>query len=992
MQGLKSPCGSMFGQDYRNHGKFCSCGRIICTANSCETRYIPCFKNNEESEFELTGDKISCEFKSPCKSIEDASCMVSRSLNIEPAEYVCKKSLESRSGCSERTCANSDESEHQGICENNRNDESNLKISTLDQTAFQCSSSYTEDDIKEFARIIEEKLNEELARNTMTNVSEPSRSTMNELCYLCGRGDIDHSDICSTISGGHDTYHFGVFSDLESQEVCESAEGLECQMQPEVTDSPVCAHVESVDEKEVDHIEKSICEQIVKICKRRQPVLLDHQENYILHPTFSLSSLKPFKIGDVGVSHEISKWGKCHDIVDKVLYQRDVRLSEMVKLLKETSSADKNGTCVHFLKNMEGYLLTNLHKYDESYSQIEKCCKRDDERNGKNICNAWSHVCRVRSDDVCVTGDNFDDLNRFKDILEYGCAQLCRRLVEWFSECCIIEKIFLLDYQLIYLYRCHRLSKTWNFIREHPHVVVHLPSLGYPDDLINRAGSAFDLVQNIQVSRIAWLENENCQVLYVCPSIERPDIIEILYNLIKNVRPDISTSRLWIVPIQEEYSNRHTKKKFKSGSDNLFCSPRSYRKVRYLTAGRRAFLLPGLMQEVDVCIACELRMPVMGAAVKFQRYFSNKSNVAQFLMENGFGQPPFVTGINNFHELCKGLASTMLAFPSQKKWLVKINIGFNGYQTAVLNFNKGPVSRAIKVKKHMYNYDEEDLTCLLIKHLPTELQLNKRIYKNYQEFINDLETYGGIVQGCPANKYHGVSLGVFIEHDTALPVLKGTADVIQLKSDMTTDIGYSIPQSTISLDILETLAINVGKALQNEQLMGYFGLDVIIFTNQCNIQEVWIVDIDPYYTDLLGYTDWIKFCLGNCKCCCVSRKNEAEKLNKEMSAGPINGGRMKLISKEKEGRYTVCSGKLYSDGLRKYCTPTLVRLCRQHQVFYDHKTKRGCIVYPTDSERRAISVISIYPSREMAMRKFIEALRTLHEELARDLEKEFGVV
>lgn len=55
---------------------------------------------------------------------------------------------------------------------------------------------------------------------------------------------------------------------------------------------------------------------------------------------------------------------------------------------------------------------------------------------------------------------------------------------------------------------------------------------------------------------------------------------------------------------------------------------------------------------------------------------------------------------------------------------------------------------------------------------------------------------------------------------------------------------------------------------------------------------------------------------------------------------------------------------------------------RSHHLqskFVDSKEKRGSMLCPIDPEFRDICLISIYPTRQMAVRKFIEALKILHE-------------
>lgn len=108
----------------------------------------------------------------------------------------------------------------------------------------------------------------------------------------------------------------------------------------------------------------------------------------------------------------------------------------------------------------------------------------------------------------------------------------------------------------------------------------------------------------------------------------------------------------------------------------------------------------------------------------------------------------------------------------------------------------------------------------------------------------------------------------------------------------------------------------------------------------------------------------------------------------------------KIVSPERtEDWYAVCSGKLYSDGLSKYCGSTIVTLCEERNVRYNAKVwsleskdlilvngvalflqiKQGSMICPLDSERRAFGLVSLYPNRSWAVYEFAKGLRVLHE-------------
>lgn len=80
----------------------------------------------------------------------------------------------------------------------------------------------------------------------------------------------------------------------------------------------------------------------------------------------------------------------------------------------------------------EEYLLTHVCGLDEPCASKLHICKHEEDVC-KNICSRSSHICRVGLDDVCISGDNFDNLERFENIGSCGFAKLCRKLFKWFA-------------------------------------------------------------------------------------------------------------------------------------------------------------------------------------------------------------------------------------------------------------------------------------------------------------------------------------------------------------------------------------------------------------------------------------------------------------------------------------------------------------------------------------------------------------------------------
>ncbi|KAF7394823.1 hypothetical protein HZH66_007997 [Vespula vulgaris] len=822
------------------------------------------------------------------------------------------------------------------------------------------SQGYKNEEISEFVKLIDLKLREELTKNLRKKLCCDDTVELKNSYYcvatLCPCMTKNYSLKGPLVLG---PFNFGAQDEQidvcqnkskKSESICSSLDTLESFHYSQcIIDSNNSVNISA----------SSICSQLVECngaeptvycdfspkCKHREPIVLDHNCSYVSCP--DRRAEEHLEKSYTKKSEEVAKWGKCRSMFNSSSMKENKKLKickEMGLSMEQLEKESREIICRRENGDEEKYLLTHVCGLDEPCASKLHICKHEEDVC-KNICSRSSHICRVGLDDVCISGDNFDNLERFENIGSCGFAKLCRKLFKW----------------------VHCISKNWNEIRSHPYIVVHLPSLSYSDKLRCRARKTFDFLQNIQVGRIGWLDDSNVQILYVFPTPQSEELLTILKNLIVSVRPDIDISkRLWML----EPEPKCLLKNCVSGSANLFFSSDVYRRVRYLTAGRHAFILPGVIDQKNIFIACELQIPIMGLPLQFQKRLLKKSYIMQLLDINKVQHPPFIH-IHSFGQLCRGMAVMVIEYPMYKTWFVKIDNGFNGYQTAIICFKKGILGSAIKNIERTCTINEDYLCKLLAETLPLQLQVQKTIYKNKKEFFHDLEMFGGIIQACPNNDYDVLSVGVFIEHDLAKPIVITAAEVIHFGRNIRNDMAYFLPQNKIVPTELDQLVETVGIILRNEHVVGYFGIDVVIFHDEFDDKHSWVVDIDPYYTDLIAFSDWVKFCIG-------PRKDENKSyFPKNVTSESKVENITELLTET--NRYAICCGKLFGTGLSKYCGSTLINLCKQNQIYYDNKEKIGCMIYPTDSHNRAISIVSINSTRLMTMKKFIEALRVINQ-------------
>lgn len=69
----------------------------------------------------------------------------------------------------------------------------------------------------------------------------------------------------------------------------------------------------------------------------------------------------------------------------------------------------------------------------------------------------------------------------------------------------------------------------------------------------------------------------------------------------------------------------------------------------------------------------------------------------------------------------------------------------------------------------------------------------------------------------------------------AKPIVITAAEVIHYGADIRNDMAYFLPQNKILQGELDKLVEKVGIILQNEHVVGYFGIDVVTFQDQSDV-------------------------------------------------------------------------------------------------------------------------------------------------------------
>uniref|UniRef100_A0A087XT62 IQ motif containing H n=1 Tax=Poecilia formosa TaxID=48698 RepID=A0A087XT62_POEFO len=97
--------------------------------------------------------------------------------------------------------------------------------------------------------------------------------------------------------------------------------------------------------------------------------------------------------------------------------------------------------------------------------------------------------------------------------------------------------------QLInYRRRAEHRKQNWKHIRSSKRTIIHIPSLGFSQSW-RLSTRKYDILQNIQITRLCDIRDENVEVIYICPMHLGEDILQYYDNFLRRNGADSSTNQ-----------------------------------------------------------------------------------------------------------------------------------------------------------------------------------------------------------------------------------------------------------------------------------------------------------------------------------------------------------------------------------------------------------------------------------------------------------------
>ncbi|XP_076465387.1 IQ domain-containing protein H-like [Babylonia areolata] len=535
-------------------------------------------------------------------------------------------------------------------------------------------------------------------------------------------------------------------------------------------------------------------------------------------------------------------------------------------------------------------------------------------------------------------------------------------------------------------------AESWEQIRTSKRVVIHVPSLGYRQDVREKV-MHFGVRQNTQMARLCEINDPNVDVIYVSPVPLSEETLQY-YNRLLGLAGAVESGR---VEDQCDLSHRYKvlvpeavtafQPNWMSLSTLLKYSPRTLTRIATLIRGRVAYMVTGLPHPDDAAVSDALDVPVLCPEPQVAGHCSSKSGARGLFQAAGIRVPPGEGDILRLEQLHESLTQLVLDNLNVRLWLLKLNEELDGRGiarcevTAHLTCFPWLQEEAERYGHNWaHRWAQEKAFNKVLAEIPGILQkwaIPTDAYKSWDLFLLTFLSQGGIIEAFPPTPDVTVLTANFLLEPGGAMKLLMAGDQIHSESPPLRNWGLSLPQCSLEPMVLNNMGRRLARVCRALGVVGYLKVDLVTFVDPQMLDTVvWALDLHLGYSDSLalfrfaGYLTLGQFHARNHTFTMPVRGTEHPRR-------PVHEG-----GKTRYG-YCVMSSQLVHSNLALLQLPVFFRLCRAYGIGFDVQEKNGTLFTLIDSiNRDQIGMITIGESLKNALATFARQLCKIHEEVS----------
>ncbi|CAL8067957.1 unnamed protein product [Calicophoron daubneyi] len=449
--------------------------------------------------------------------------------------------------------------------------------------------------------------------------------------------------------------------------------------------------------------------------------------------------------------------------------------------------------------------------------------------------------------------------------------------------------------------RLSELGKKWKEFLANPHVLIHLPSVGYSEEVRQYLRDSGDLeyMERRQIARLCEVRNPNTYVVCITHAAISDDLLEYYEKLLglagairtgKESDQKLEPERYRIlVPEFVEYFQESTAPPLCLAT-LLYYSPRALRHIRNFIGRRPALIVPGFGNHLDqYAVASVLRIPVWTSKPQITNLFTLQStsrrlveNVAEEDLSKGIGRNNSVA-----ESAPASVFSSILLKPGGvrdlRRRVLESTKNKDSSELAVNSGDSVENSGMRQVVQPPGNYDiftlehlHEAMADLFTENLPTKnwlIKIDNGVcgHGTATLCIQNLRSFDWAVS---QRHWYGPARWAkkWAQEPTQQKFMAEVPDLLNnhLKPHSTTVYADSksfiaallthVPTSSVDPFWLNSVCKKLGAAMKRKGFMGHFTIDLVTFIDPNeNKQQLWVTGIRPGYSDSLAMMQLVLF-------------------------------------------------------------------------------------------------------------------------------------
>lgn len=545
--------------------------------------------------------------------------------------------------------------------------------------------------------------------------------------------------------------------------------------------------------------------------------------------------------------------------------------------------------------------------------------------------------------------------------------------------------------------------ENWPHIKNSRRVIIHLPSLGYPQH-IREGLSEINILQNLQMTRLCDIIDPNVHVIYVSPVKLNEEVYQYYHKLLGMKAQSSCSDSSSNKEDNEDFENRYkvvvpdAVDRFPTHnmclSSVLKYSPRTIRRLKKIIKGQHAYIVPGVLHKDDIYVADLLGIPVLGPEPDVASLYSSKSGSKRIFLSAKVDIPPGQFDIYSLPQLHESIAKLVTENLYVKRWLFKMDNEFDGRGTAYCDVTAHLACYSWALRECQRYGDKWSKTWA---HEPTLIRVsaeipeiiaqcatpvNNELYPTWNSFLQDFLKRGGIVEAYPpSDSVTALSVDVLIEPSGESTILS-IGDQIHASSPFRC-WGYSVPQTSVDPVVICDATEAISNACKVRNVMGYFSIDFITFIDPISMDQVaWAIDLKLRYSDSLAMARLMCYVSAGHFDPSLSAFTLPVKTTKERRRQRRQTFDQDMIPPN-ANRYAIISTRLTHSNLSVIHYSVFFQMCRAHGIGFDLKEKAGTIFTLVDSSKREhLGMCVMSDDLQGSLSTFARNLSVIHQEIS----------